>query len=166
MNRFNDTNLTSIMEFINEVELFEHLKPALAKALNKQLPFLDIDASHLELDPTSLSLFKQQGIDGQKYIYLYMQAVTKKPQTVPIDIRIIANTYNIGFSFTGTILYATDPNLTKSFFEFMNTHFVNCKYEECFNSYHNLIDLQQRKISGLDNELNAKPYTESPSENQ
>lgn len=147
MHNTNQPNLEKLMEYVDETELFEYIKPALATALNKNLPYLNIDASHLQLDPNSRDLFWGYGVDGKKYVYLYLHAIASKPQTPSTDIQIKANPFNIGFSFPFTILYMENNELTSSYGNYMKNHFQNCNYEASSQNYHQLLNQLKAQCS-------------------
>lgn len=152
-----DTDFTSIMNFVDEVELFEHIKHALAKALNKTHLYKDITADNLGLDENSRFLYYEQCLDGRKYVHLDMQATVQQSLSSSL-IQIKVTPYNIGFSFPFTILYAQDRELTKSLFDYMKTKFPNCGYEEEYNRYHELLNNKRKNNEDCLNAIEQESF--------
>ena len=142
----NNIDFCSAIEGVDIYALFEHIRPALAEAINKVVGIIDVEPSILALNEEAGCLFyNDKGIDNRQHIYMQMNVVIDtKPK---LDVDVVANAFGISISVPFTMLYSRNPSLTKSFGEFMKEQVKSESYIAEFQKYNGLIEDYRKRFT-------------------
>ncbi len=141
----NDNNFRDAIESFESNELFEYIKPALAEAINKLVPFINAEPSLLSLNEEGCIYYNDTGVDKKIYSNLAMPVtINAKPS---VDIVVIANAFNIRTSVPFTRLFAGNEKLTSAFREFMSSSIEDPRYKEELERYNGILETMRKRIA-------------------